>query len=175
MTQRVQIVQHGQTSQMIPELVEMRVTDDGRRYLNYDGTRFNFVLRGCRARYGVAKHSKYQAKLTLIVDDPEVVRQLESISDRIQAQFEPAAGQNIFKSFLAGDRKMKARTIALKIKEDSTLAGGGNIMGGIQPDDVCDAVFSTVAYRYGAYYGFSHTLKVVKVTAGASTSLEHVL
>ena len=155
--EEVQIVQRGEMENFEESECAMVVKGD-RRFFNYKRGKFEFLVRGLGALYGVAKHSKFQAKLSLMVTDPDLIAQFDAISDRIKAEFDQ---NGIFKPFLLGDAS-NIRYLSLKITDDSSMYGGGSVMGKILPDDVCTAVFSTSVYKYGQYYGFSHRLKVVK-------------
>ena len=160
---KVQVVQRGGEGEFVESKCRMVIKGD-RRYLNYgDGIgKFQFLIRGFRALYGVAKHSKFQAKLKLVAKDPAIIAQLDALSERIKSQFEgDVIKHGLFKPFLVGDAET-GRTLVLKICDDSETHAGESVMGRVNPDDLCDATFSTCVYKYGRYFGFSHRLHVVK-------------
>ena len=74
--QRLEIVRRGEVTKFDECNCEMNVVGE-RRYLNYSGCRFDFVVRNCHALYGVARHAKFQPKLSLIVSDPAIMGALE--------------------------------------------------------------------------------------------------
>ena len=170
--EKVQVVRMGQVVDYEGSSCSISTAANGRKYINYGGCRFKFI-RDLPALYGVAKHSKFTPKLSLIVRDPEMIATLSSLSERVKAEFK-ADATKVFKPFLIGDKKTGCMKLVLKINEESKCKDGAAIQGNVMPDDVCSVIFTTSVYEYGAYRGFSHKLEVVKVVP-CQDATEHVL
>lgn len=170
---KVQVVRMGQVVDYEDASCSISTASNGRKYINYGGCRFKFLIRDLPALYGVAKHSKFTPKLSLIVRDPDMIATLGALSDRVKQEFD-ADDTKVFKPFLIGDEKSGCMKLVLKINEESKRKDGAAVQGNVMPDDTCSVVFTTSVYEYGAYRGFSHRLEVVKVVP-CDNATEHIL
>ena len=169
----VHVVRRGEVVDFEEDKCRTSIGSNGRKYLNYEGGRFKFVIRNAAALYGVAKHSKFGPKLSLIIRDPVVIAKLDAVSDRVKAEFGEDE-KKVYKPFLLGDEKLWCRKIVIKITDESKCKDGASVQGGVMSDDTCSVIFTTSVYEYGAYRGFSHRLQTVKVVP-ACQNTEHVL
>ncbi len=126
----------------------------GRYFLNYSGQRPLFVLKNVRLLFGVAKHSKYPAKMTVKVDNTAVVALLNSISIEFRDYFNRNHDQ-IYKEILCNNDRTSSRCLKLKIPSDMRMTCGTAIRGGLAPNDLVNLSFYVVPYVFPPYYGFS--------------------
>ena len=167
----VQVVRMGQIVEYNGDDCNVTIAKNGRRYLNYGGARFKFVFRSLPALYGVAKHSKYDPKLSLIIRDQAVIDAFAELSNRVKDGFGQDESKT-YKPFLLGDATTRCVKLVIKIPANAKCVDGSNVQGGIMPDDLCSVVFTTAVYEYGQYRGFSHKLESVKVVPASSSTLK---
>lgn len=158
----VQVVQYGQ---IIPfDSTECTIGErNGRKFLQYRGGRFKLVLKGCRALYGVAAHSKYAPKLSLIVTNNAIIAAFAELSERIRTSYNLGVN-NVFKSILIDDEKTGLKKMVLKVNEEMKTDNGTAIRGGVLPDDICNCLIDTSIYHYGQYHGATHKLVALKTS-----------
>lgn len=156
----VQVVQHGQIYSF--DSTECTVaTRNDRKFLQYRGGRFKLLIKGCRALYGVAAHSKYEPKLSLIVSNNAIVAAFSELSDRVKRSYDLGVN-NAFKPFLLNDEKTGVKKLVIKIKDDLKTSDGKRVQGGINADDICSVLIDTSIYHYGQYFGHTHKLLAIK-------------
>ena len=164
MPEELKVIVNGEEREFEAARAVVRKAANGRYYLNYNGGRATFVLRGCTALFGVAAHSKFQPKISLVITDHAIIAALNDLSIRGRDALEVDHRQT-FKAFLSGDHRLAHddKKIALKIMDDSVNTSGDRIQGHIGPGMFVDVQFGTVAYNFNAYAGFSHRLQRVTV------------
>lgn len=165
MPAELKVIVNGEERDFDPERATVRRAANGRYYLNYSGGRASFLLRGCTALFGVAAHSKFQPKLSIIVTDHAIISALNDLSIAGRNNLDVDHKQ-VYKPFLENDHRLMGtdKKLVLKITDDSVNTNhDSRIQGCIGPGQFVDVWFSSVVYNYNAYAGFSHKLQRVTV------------